>query len=114
REPGLSNSLGRLRPPPDGSAAGGGKEGQDFELHQRTLDGREDPGYRGHRRVGATELLRVQLRAIAQPGGRATEPGRKRNEHQQREGDDAVVPARRECGRTSVHGFAAEGTGPEL
>jgi excisionase family DNA binding protein len=47
-------------------------------------------------------------------GGGAFEPGRQRDEHQHREGHDAVVPARRQRGRAPVYGFSAEGTRSEL
>jgi hypothetical protein len=60
------------------------------------------PGYCRHRRVGAAELLRVQLRARAGPGGGAAEPGRQRDEHQHRERHHAAVPRDVSVGGTST------------
>jgi len=54
------------------------KEGQDSELHQRTLDVGTHPRYCGHRCAGFAELLRVQLPAGAGTGGGAAQPGRQR------------------------------------
>ena len=49
--------------PADGRAAGRGEERQDPELHERALAGGQIAGDRGHRRVRAAELLRIQLRS---------------------------------------------------
>ena len=105
RESRLPDSVGRSGQPADGCSAGGREEGQDSELHQRTLDVGAHSGYCGHRCAGFAELLRVQLPAGAGPGGGAAESGRQRDEHQHREGHDTAVSARRQRGRAPVHGL---------
>jgi len=55
-----------------------------------------------------------KLRALTQPGGRSAEPRSQRHEHQHRQGDDTIVPARCQRRRASVHRLAAERAGLEL
>ena len=77
------------------------KKDKILELHERAVVGGEIAGDRGHRRLRAAELLRVQLRSGAEYDRRVAEPGRQRDEYQHRERHHAAVHSRRQRRRTT-------------